>query len=80
MAIKINLEKAYYKLEWSFIREMLMRINLPQDLSQLIMSCITSVSTSILFNRGTLESFHPSRVSDKATFSRHISLLSVWIS
>ena len=25
------------------------------------MSCITSISTSILFNRGTLESFHPSR-------------------
>ena len=32
MAIKIDLEKAYDKLEWSFIRATLMRINLPQDL------------------------------------------------
>ena len=61
MAIKIDLEKAYEKLEWSFIRAMLMRINLPQDKIQLIMSCVTSVSISILFNRGTLESFHPCR-------------------
>ena len=61
MAIKINLEKAYDKMEWSFIRATLMRINLPQDLIKLIMSCVTSVSTSILFNRGTLESFHPSK-------------------
>ena len=28
---------------------------------QLIMSCVTSVSTSILFYRGVLDSFHPSR-------------------
>ena len=32
MAIKIDLEKAYYKLEWSFIRDMLLRTNLPRTL------------------------------------------------
>lgn len=61
MAIKIEHEKAYDKLEWSFIREMRMRINLPQDIIQLTMSCVTFVSTSILFNGGTLERFYPSR-------------------
>ena len=38
MAIKIDLEKAYDKLEWSFIRNMLLRINLLGDLIDLIMS------------------------------------------
>jgi len=61
MAIKIDLEKAYDKLEWSFIRERLMGINLPQDLIDLIMSCVCSVSSSVLFNGGNLETFYPSR-------------------
>ena len=61
MAIKIDLEKAYDKLEWSFIRERLMGINFPQDLIDLIMSCVCSVSSSVLFNGGILETFYPSR-------------------
>ena len=55
MAIKIDLEKAYDKLEWSFIRNMLLRINLPEDLIDLIISCVSSVSTSILLNGAPLE-------------------------
>ena len=47
MALKIDLEKAYDKLEWSFIRDMLIRVNLPADLIKVIMSCISTVSTSI---------------------------------
>ena len=61
MAIKIDLEKAYDKLEWSFIRFMLNRVNLPQSLIKLIMSCISTVSTSILVNGGTLDPIFPSR-------------------
>ena len=50
MALKIDLEKAYDKLEWSFIRDMLIRVNLPLDIIDLIMSCLSTMSTSILFN------------------------------
>ena len=49
MALKIDLEKAYDKLEWSFIRDMLICFNLPRNLIELIMSCISSVTTSLLF-------------------------------
>ena len=61
MAIKIDLEKAYDKLEWSFVREMLVRANLPSDLRDIIMSCVSTVSTSILFNGEALEPIYPSR-------------------
>ena len=61
MAIKLDFEKAYDKLEWSFVQERLMEINLPQDLIELIMSCVCSVSSSVLFNSGSLDPFFPSR-------------------
>ena len=61
MAIKIDLEKAYDKLEWSFIREMLINYNFPLNLIELIMSCVSTVSSSILFNRGCPDPFTPSR-------------------
>lgn len=57
MIIKKDLEKAYDRLKWSFIREVLYRANLPPDLIRMIMSCVSSSSTSILFNGVVLEPF-----------------------
>ena len=61
MTIKVDLEKAYDKLKWSFIRGMLIRANLPADLIDLIMSCVSIVSTSILVNGEALDLIYPSR-------------------
>ena len=61
VALKIDLEKAYDKLEWSFIKEVLIRANLPANLIEIIMSCISTISTSILFNGKALELIYPSR-------------------
>ena len=61
MVLKIDLEKAYDKLKWSFIRDMLFRANLPMDLIKVIMSCVSTVSTSILVNGEMLDPFYPSR-------------------
>ena len=61
MALKIDLEKAYDNLEWSFIRDMLIRFNFPLDIIDIIMSCIFTVSTSILFNGEALDPIYPSR-------------------
>ena len=60
-AIKIDLEKAYDRIEWSFIREMLTLFNFPVNLIKLIMNCVSSVSTSLLFNGGSLDPFLPSK-------------------
>ena len=57
----MDLEKAYDKIEWSFIRDVLINANLPHNLVNLIMSCVSSVSTSILFNGGNVEPIFPSR-------------------
>ena len=61
MALKIDLEKAYDKQEWSFIKDMFIRANLPNDIIDVIMSCVSSVSTSILFNGEALDPILPSR-------------------
>lgn len=60
MVVKIDLEKAYDRLEWSFICEVLYAANFPSNLIQLIMSCVSSATTLILFNGGALEPFLPS--------------------
>ena len=61
MAIKVDLEKAYDKLEWSFIHKVLQGFHFPDQLIKVIMSCILSTSISILLNGGTLKSFNPTR-------------------
>ena len=60
MALKIDLEKAYDKIEWSFIRDNLTLFNIPEYLSKVIMSYVSSSSISILVNGGALEPFLPS--------------------
>ncbi|XP_075653884.1 uncharacterized protein LOC142624237 [Castanea sativa] len=61
MTIKIDLEKAYDRLEWSFIRDTLALFKVPNFLLNVIMSCITSSSIVVLFNGGALEDFRPIR-------------------
>ncbi|KAF7138178.1 hypothetical protein RHSIM_Rhsim07G0234500 [Rhododendron simsii] len=61
MVIKIDLEKAFDHLEWGFIRKMLLSFNFPDLWVNLILSCISSSSSSVLFNGGKTENFWPSR-------------------
>ena len=61
MAIKIDLKKAYDRLEWSFIKDTLSLFRFPSHLIKLIMSCVSSSSISILLNGGALDPFFPSK-------------------
>lgn len=47
MAIKLDLEKAYDRLEWGFIRDTLKLFRFPSHLTSLIISCVSTTSISI---------------------------------
>ena len=49
------------RLEWGFIREMLIKINLPHNIIKLIMSYVSTASTSIVVNGGASDLILPSR-------------------
>lgn len=61
MAIKVDLEKAYNRLEWSFIHKVLQAFHFPHHLTKLIMSCVSTTSISIQVNGSKINSFLPSR-------------------
>lgn len=61
MMLKIDLEKAFDRLEWSFIQSSLNALNFPVDLITLIMNCISTTSTSIIANGKPMELFESSR-------------------
>uniref|UniRef100_A0A803Q4P7 Reverse transcriptase domain-containing protein n=1 Tax=Cannabis sativa TaxID=3483 RepID=A0A803Q4P7_CANSA len=61
MAIKTDMSKAYDRLEWSFLLRVLQANGLCAKACNLIMSCVTSVSYSILLNRAPLAPFNPKR-------------------
>ncbi|XP_056688793.1 uncharacterized protein [Spinacia oleracea] len=61
MAIKIDFEKAYDRLRWSFIRDTLMQMNLPLLLINVIMECVTTSNLHVLWNGEPSQSFKPGR-------------------
>ncbi|XP_052112461.1 uncharacterized protein LOC127744218 [Arachis duranensis] len=61
MAIKIDLEKAYDRLKWSFIKETLLDIGLPKNFIDLTLSCISTARMRVLWNGEELEEFSPTR-------------------
>ena len=61
MAAKIDLDKNYHKLEWSFIKYTLLFYQFPTSIIDLIMACISSASISIIWNGTVSQSFTCSR-------------------
>lgn len=61
MVLKIDLEKAFDKLEQGFIKHILSFFNFPTDWIELIMSCISISSLLVLINEERLNYFLSSR-------------------
>ena len=61
MVMKVDLEKAYDRLEWSSIKMVLEHFGFSESMIKLIMSFVSTTTTALLFNGSKLESFQPSR-------------------
>lgn len=61
MALKVDLEKAFDRLNWDFIRETLFEVGLPSSIITLIMHCITTPQMSVLWEGKATEFFSPTR-------------------
>lgn len=61
LALKLDLEKAYDRLEWTFIEHCLKNMNFSYDSIKLIMSCVASGDISIQINGSRTAPFKPSR-------------------
>ncbi|KAL5563568.1 hypothetical protein UlMin_033315 [Ulmus minor] len=59
MAMKIDLQKAYDRLSWKFLRNVLTAFGFHQQWIQWVMSCVTSVSMTLMLNGAPFRSFHP---------------------
>ena len=75
MEIKIDLEKAYDRLEWSFIWDTLALFKFPNHLTSLIMSCVSTQSISVLYNGGALEPFFLQEARQGDPFSPYLFIL-----
>ncbi|KAK4267368.1 hypothetical protein QN277_024155 [Acacia crassicarpa] len=61
LAIKIDLEKAYDRVNWDFLLSCLQELNIPCKLTEIIKHCISSSNMQLLWNGNKAESFHPTR-------------------
>lgn len=61
MTIKLDMSKAYDKVECDFLATVMLKLGFNASWIKLVMHCITSASYSVLLNREPQASFKPSR-------------------
>ena len=61
MKIKVELEKAYYRLGWNFLEDTLKETRLISKLTSITMACVSLCYMKVLWNGQSLNSYNPTR-------------------
>ncbi|XP_028080539.1 uncharacterized protein LOC114282098 [Camellia sinensis] len=61
LVFKIDLEKAYDNLSWDFLKQTLEEFNFDHNFIELIMYCVTTVSSAVIWDGVPLQEFIPAR-------------------
>lgn len=78
--LKLDLEKAFDCLEWSFAYRTLLYFKFPPKITTLIMNCISSSNIVVLINGIQTSYFSPSQGIDRVIRCHPIFLFCVWTS
>ncbi|GMI69838.1 hypothetical protein HRI_000653100 [Hibiscus trionum] len=60
-AVKLDMEMAFDRVEWSFLRDVMLRMGFAKDWVNLILRCVSSVSFTVRVNGSLSHEFFPSR-------------------
>ncbi|KAI9160304.1 hypothetical protein LWI28_006978 [Acer negundo] len=61
MALKVDMSKAYDRIEWGFLRAILEKMEFPQKWVDLVLDCVATVGFSFVLNGKVMGSIVPSR-------------------
>ncbi|KAL3825323.1 hypothetical protein ACJIZ3_021352 [Penstemon smallii] len=61
MAVKLDMSKAYDRIEWVFVQQVMLRLGMDSRFVELIMLCVTTVTYSFVLNGGSFGFLTPER-------------------
>jgi hypothetical protein len=76
MGIKLDMSKAYNRVEWAFLEEIMRKLGFDSRWISLIMACLRSVSYSVFLNRNPVGNIKPPRgIRQGDPLSPHLFLI-----